>query len=173
MRKSKTKTQQVVSREVQSYFRLSRRYGWRSAVIGKGPKPTDHVWTGDWLLIPWHLDNTELPKRAIRRVQQIFAEGLLPKGFVIVHEAPKMLRAGPTQPSKIPTYTTENPIEFEEGRSGINSLGSLFSKIAGSLLLFPLTLFSVALIIDPILVVVTQDDVWIEIDRWDTEVEER
>ena len=39
--------------------------------------------------------------------------------------------------------------------------------ILGGILLAPIGLLGAAVILDPILVVVTTDNYWIEIDRWD------
>jgi len=39
--------------------------------------------------------------------------------------------------------------------------------ILGGILLAPIGLLGAAIVLDPILVVVTTDSYWIEIDRWD------
>ena len=51
--------------------------------------------------LPAQLDSTHIPARALERVQAIYAVGLRPQGFVVVHEAPPLLCrvAGPLAPA--------------------------------------------------------------------------
>jgi hypothetical protein len=96
----------------------------------------------------------------MKRIQTIYTQGLRPQGFVVVHEAPMQL-TGPE-----PLTQKKSALEWEGG-------GKVFSKIAkvlGDLLLggmlLPMGLLAGLVMLDPILVAVTQDGYWIEIDRW-------
>jgi len=96
----------------------------------------------------------------MRRIHTLFSQGLRPQGFVVVHEAPMQLTA-----SK-PVTEEKPPEEWK----GIGIAVSVIAKILGVILLggmfLPIGLIAGAVMIDPILVVVTEDGYWIEIDRW-------
>ena len=80
-----------VSQDARRLTALSQEYGWNFNVLGRGPLPTQPVRAGDWLIIPAHLDSSPIPAGAMQRLQAIFSAGIQPKGFVVVHEAPKLL----------------------------------------------------------------------------------
>jgi len=122
---------------------------------------------GDWLLIPAQYDSSKIPERAMTRIQAIFAAGIRPQGFVLVHEAPKLLKAPvtPKQQPKAPAVTTSSPHSTPGFAS---TLATGFAAMAS--MVFPMLFFVVAAVLaDPILVAVTEDGYWIEIDRWYTE----
>jgi hypothetical protein len=107
------------------------------------------------------------------RIQAIFAAGIRPEGFVLVHEAPMLLKAPPAVPAEPrsmlgATYSPEATPGF------VTSLANGLAALASTIL--PMLFFVVAAAMsDPILVAVIRDDVdiedhvWVEIDRWNTE----
>src|SRR3989304_7399310 len=69
-------------------------HGWGLAILGQAPMLEEPVRLKEWLLVPAHEDIGQIPTRALNRVQALFAAGVRPQGFVIVHEAPMALPAG-------------------------------------------------------------------------------
>ena len=178
------------SPETRELLALGRQQGWNFAVLGQAPMLDKPVRFGDWLLIPAHKDTSDVPARALERVQAIFAAGLRPQGFVMVHEAPKLLPppAGYEPPAPAP-LTLRMPVLPEQVRStvkvvsgAIAALGMGLAAIMGvvvvaiaaiaaaAVVLIPLAFVAAIVAVDPILVAVTEDGYWIEIDRWDVEV---
>lgn len=156
---------------------FGRKKGWDCHNLGKAPLPESPIWVDKWLMIPAQLDTNPLPPRTMGRIQSLFAAGYRPKGFVLVHEAPKLL------PTSIKSVTDNTPISLvspeikAKSQSAMKVIGGALGAIAvttGTLILgllaiglvVPALLFAVAIVVDPILVVVMDDDSWVEIDRW-------
>lgn len=160
-----------VNPETKGLLALGRQRGWDFAVLGQAPLPEEPVWLGEWLIVPAHQDSSEIPTRALDRVQAIFAAGLRPKGFVLVHEAPPLLSppagAKPDNAKLSPQPTHENE-SLDEMLKALGTGLAVLSALAVSALAFLGTvgLAAGAVLIDPILIAVTEDDHWIEIDRW-------
>lgn len=152
--------------EIQEIVTLGEKRGWDFTVLGQAPLPTHPVRVGKWLIVPAEQDTSQIPARALQRVQAIYAAGLRPKGFVIVHEAPLVLASGHNeQKTALPQqFSLVLPI-LERILGGIVASG-LVAISAAILLTVPLTLVAGALLLDPILIAVTEDGDWIEIDRW-------
>ena len=159
--------------ESRQLLSLGQKRGWDFTILGRAPLPREHVRLGDWLIVPAHQDNSLIPQRAFDRVQSIFAVGIRPKGFVIVHEAPQLL-SGPQQikerPSLFPNLTPALKVvggvlgTLAVVTLGIGGLAVVF--VAGAALALPAVIVAGAIVLDPILIAVTDDDTWIEIDRW-------
>jgi hypothetical protein len=165
-------------RQVQS---LSRRRGWNCAVLGQAPLPTRPVRVGDWLMVPVEQDSSPVPDRALRRVQDVFAAGIRPKGFVVVHEAPKLL-SGPSEERseslRMGALPEQLRSKLKTVAAGMGTLGLALVAIPGlavlavaalalaAMVMVPVLLIAGAVIVDPILVAVTEDGYWVEIDRW-------
>jgi len=148
------------SSQIQGFLALGDFMGWQTQVISKAPMLCAPVRLQEWLLVPAHQDNTPLPSRTIRRIRTIYNQGLRPQGFVVVHEAPMQL------PRPKPIIPKKAPMEWP-------SVGRVFggvAKVLGMLMLggmlLPVGLLAGLVMLDPILIAVTQDDYWIEIDRW-------
>lgn len=150
----------VTHSQAQQFLSLGDRLGWHTEVLGKAPMLKEPVRLQDWLLVPAHEDTTELPNRTMKRIQTIYSQGLRPQGFVVVHEAPMQI----TAPK--PMIEEKPPVEWE----GVGKVAGAIAKVLGVLalggLLLPLGLLAGLVILDPILVAVTEDGYWIEIDRW-------
>jgi len=171
-----------VSQEALRLMALSQEHGWNFNILGSAPLPTQSVQVGDWLIIPAHLDSTPIPARTMQRLQAIFSAGIHPRGFVVVHEAPKLLPS----PTRKAQGTIKGLVPYPKLQLAFKiaayTLGALligFAAILGVLVmvfaavilagvaLIPLVLLAGATMVDPILVAVTDDDWWIEIDRWE------
>jgi hypothetical protein len=110
--------------------------------------------------------------------------GIRPQGFVLVHEAPKLLKAphdaGSQEPGTlVERYLGQSTIKWMTAvggalvlavaaAAGLVMIAAAVVALA-SVLIVPAVLMAAALGVDPILVAVTDDDEWIEIDRWRTE----
>lgn len=152
-------------------FTFGERQGWHVRVLGKAPMIKEHIHLQDWLMVPAHQDDTTLPPRAMQRVQRLYASGIPIQGLVLVHEAPKLLAdPGPEASAKedlkpsVPTVGSNNSLF-----SVFASLGSIMA-VFGTVFLSMLGMAAGALVLDPILIAVTEDNTWIEIDRWSSVV---
>ena len=171
----------IVSPEVRQMVTLGRQRGWRCAVLGQAPLPSEPVRLGDWYIVPVHQDSSPVPARALERVQSVFAAGLRPKGFVMVHEAPKLL-AAPRQDRPDTVRMSALPAQLKSGLKvasiALGALATLLVVTTGlailalaaislaAILIVPVVLAVGAVVVDPILVAVTEDGYWVEIDRW-------
>jgi hypothetical protein len=160
-----------ISVDARKIVALGRTHRWPFQVLGQAPTIEEPVRLGDWLLVPAQQDSTPIPDRAIERIQAIFAAGIRPQGFVLVHEAPKLLKA-PVE-TKVamqelyPPRAEAAPLS-QSGAELLSMLGSGLAAMAS--MIFPMLLFvAAAAMADPILVAITEDNYWIEIDRWWTE----
>jgi hypothetical protein len=166
----------LVNRPTQQMLSLGRRNGWGFHILGYADLPEKPVHLEKWLIIPAQEDNSPIPKRTMERIQTIFAGGLRPQGFVVVHEAPRTLAEG-KQPhmslclpaSKTQQTVSQTPVE-SASPSGSSSLSNLMEGLGSMLSVFATTIFPMLffglLALDPIVVAVMDDGCWIEIDRW-------
>jgi hypothetical protein len=145
-------------------FGVSR--GWTLVILGQAPMLQEPIRLKEWLLVPAHEDTSQIPPRALNRVRALYAVGIRPRGFVIVHEAPMALPAGETA-QKINPLPIGN-IEFEDAAANIGkAIGALAAfAVAATGIALMSGLAVGAVMLDPILIAVTQDNYWIEIDRW-------
>jgi hypothetical protein len=145
---------------------FGQKQGWQLNVIGQAPMLEEPIRLKDWLLVPAHEDTSEIPFRALQRVQSLFAAGIRPKGFVVVHEAPRVLPAG--EPVKLPKPFPVGNVEFGKVLSTagkvVAAAATAVAALSGLALLSGLMVG--AAVLDPILIAVTDDDYWVEIDRW-------
>lgn len=152
--------------ETASLIQYGLRRGWPLAILGMAPMLEEPVRLKDWLLVPAHMDSSHTPARALKRVQSLYAAGIRPQGFVVVHEAPLALPSGKPTP-KVNPLPIGN-IEFEDAAADIGKAIGVLA--AGAFAVIGLALMSTlavgALVLDPILIAVTQDNYWVEIDRW-------
>jgi len=159
-------------------LKLGESQLWAFAILGVAPMPERAVRLKDWLLVPAHQDSSAVPKRTLARIQTIYQAGIRPKGFVVVHEAPMQLPAPEHQDAEVIEGDFRElqrgaiEIDLDKLISSGSTLASMALKAAataavviGSIVL-PAVFFAGAALLDPILVAVTEDDVWIEIDRW-------
>ena len=173
------KNQSLVLQEsphVQEVMDIGHENFWQFSILGYAPMPKEHIRLGDWLVVPAEQDNSEIPDRAMERIQTLFNSGIRPKGFVVVHESPMLLAPPETvqdqtpQPQwKLNPETSQKVIEtLGAGASNLGkvALGAMTAVGAIAAAIIPAIFLAGAVLIDPILIVVTEDDCWIEIDRW-------
>lgn len=149
---------------------VGQSHRWDFRVLGVAPVPQQPLYFNNWWLVPANQDSSVVPARALERIRAIYEAGIQPKAFVIAHEAPKEIAA----PAGTPKTT---PFEFWSRKVGEHSLTALkiigataavLVPIAGVVLGagFLITLGVLSAMVDPCLIVVTEDDVWIQIDYW-------
>lgn len=173
----------VESMDTQNLLMLGRKKGWRLHILGQAPIPVESIRLGDWLLVPAEKDTSPIPDRAWQRLQALFAAGIRPQGFVVVHEAPKLL----PPPSGSEFADLQGLIRGAQFKSALKTVATVLSVVGGALavvsgviviailtVLAAAAVFTVgaliagAIALDPILIAVMDDGTWIEIDRWDT-----
>ena len=161
---------------------LGKRRGWATRDYGRAPVPERPLYIDGWWLVPAPEDRAPMPRRAQLRVRALYEAGLRPKGFVVAHEAPSAL----TGPSVQRRHRIDEAIEHARAllaRLPVNALPKLrlALRVAAPLAarclivtargcLWALTGLGVMVVvaIDPILFAVTEDDHWVEIDRWES-----
>ncbi len=118
--------------------------------------------------MPVQHDTSQIPARALSRVRAIYEAGLRPKSFVVVHEAPLQLAV----PKEKIANKTISPLFPSELISPLltDAVGSVALKVASlaatAVFAIPAALLVSVAMLDPILIAITEDDHWIEIDRW-------
>ncbi len=166
----------LMSLQTQALVEFGENMGWDPAILGQAPLPQVPVRVGDWLIVPAEQDSSIVPDRAFKRVQALYAAGIQPKGFVLVHEAPALL-AAPAQAQPLPTWRAKLPQARETAAMIAKAGGALATAavvatlavvVVGAVVAVALPAIALAAVaVDPILIAVTDDDYWIEIDRWD------
>ncbi len=124
---------------------LGKANGWHFQSLGRAPVPTNPIHLDGWVVVPAEQDTQPMLERTKYRINTVFASGLRPQAWVVIHEAPALLPA-PNQPKASSTLAQV---------FGLFTLGSVLSMLVMT-----------AAVIDPILVAITPEGEWIEIDRW-------
>jgi hypothetical protein len=157
----------VLSVESQGLLSLGRQRNWDFKILGQAPLPNQPIHLQEWLIVPAHQDSSHIPARTLERIQAIFAMGLRPKGFVIVHEAPRLLPA-PEKVDPEPAILPSTSPDSKTLVTGLRGAVGVVIPVAAAVIsmIVPATIAMGAFLLDPILVAVTEDNTWIEIDRW-------
>lgn len=150
---------------------LGAAHNWDFRTLGVAPVPATSFYFKDWWIVPLAEDTSTIPARALERVRTLYEAGIRPKAFVIAHEAPRQI-APPAETRII------SPLEYWGKRTAEGAGTILKGAVAvaavvapvllamlGASLLVSLTIAG-ALVADPCLIAVTDDDVWIQIDYW-------
>ena len=158
--------------DTRQILNLGDQKGWHFTLLGNAQLPQEPVRLDNWLIVPASQDSSEIPVRTYKRIQTIFADGIRPKGFVVIHEAPRLLSA----PKKAPHYATQEPFppEQQKPKAASNSTNAVASILSGTLFGTLMVVFGALFLglamIDPIVVAVMEDGCWVEIDRWSIKV---
>lgn len=124
------------------------RNNWNFVNLGKAPIPEQPIRAGEWLILSAMEDNSPIPNRTMQRIQTIYQQGIRPLSWVVVHEAPLLLSAPKIEKQKKPRILPYLAL--------LGGLGALLAT----------TLITTAAVVDPILIAITPEFDWIEIDRW-------
>ena len=183
---------QVIMRaspQVREMVDVGREHRWRFQPMGRAHVPEKPVYLRDWVVVPIGQDTSEIPEPSLERVRALFEAGVRPKAFVMAHETPRMLAAPPgstslpAKPSidwgkvkedaaeraqrlmtRLPDTETVKPVLIQGAKALGMAAAAAAAVVAVPLLLVGL-LGAVALA-DPVLIAVTDDDYFVEIDRW-------
>ena len=127
---------------------IGQRNNWNFVNLGKAPIPEQPVRAGEWLIVSATEDTSPIPRQTMQRIKTIYQEGIRPLHWVVVHEAPFLLSA---------------PKKEEQKKSRILPYLALLGGLGVWL---ATTIITTAAIVDPILIAITPEFDWIEIDRW-------
>lgn len=136
----------TLATQTQLLLDVGYRNNWEFFFMGNAPIPTQPVRVGDWLIVDAQEDQTRIPRKTMHRIQTIYAEGIRPKKWILVHEAP---------------YLLSPPKEKKKKR-----VGPYLALLGGLGILLASSVITTAAVVDPILIAVTPDLDWVEIDRW-------
>ena len=134
--------------QTQLLMNVGYKFNWDFVNLGKAPIPEQPVRAGEWLIVSATEDSSPIPRQTMHRIKTIYQEGIRPLHWVVVHEAPFLLSAPKPEKQKKPRLLPYLAI-----------LGGLGVWLAT-------TLITTAAIVDPILIAITPEYDWIEIDRW-------
>lgn len=167
-------SQERVFVQAQELISFGKARGWRFSEMGTAPVPSGPVIVGKWLLVPEHMDESILPISAAQKIQAIRAAGMRPRGYVIAHEIPE--EKGEILKEKSETHKNSvipNPETPESNSKVDDSGGGLLEGVKSILrklpIILPVLFIGSLLLLDPILIAITDDYTWIEIERWKEE----
>jgi hypothetical protein len=136
----------TLATQTQLLMYVGYKFNWDFINLGKAPIPEQPVRAGEWLIISATDDSSRIPRQTMQRIQTIYQEGIRPLHWVVVHEAPFLLSAP----------KTEKKVHILPYIAILGGLGVWLAT----------TLITTAAIVDPILIAITPEYDWIEIDRW-------
>ena len=169
------------SPEVRELVDVGRKHRWHFHAMGKAEIPARQIFLRNWMLVPVEQDTSLIPARALERVQAIYEAGLRPKGFVIAHEAPRTL-ANPAQDEDYadgPRIDAEKlkRIVLDDVLPRLTAALRVGAPLVGKCVLVALQgtlwvlggigMLATVALLDPVLIAVTEDGYWVEIDRWE------
>jgi hypothetical protein len=136
----------VLATQTELLLEVGERFNWDFVCLGQAPIPQRPVRAGEWLIVPAQADTSPIPVQTMQRIQTIYQEGLRPLSWVLVHEAPAQL----CPPKK------DKPAHVWPYLALLGTLGIWLAS----------TVLTAAVVVDPILIAITPELDWVEIDRW-------
>ncbi len=142
---------QLISYEARKAVQVGYENHWRFRVVGQGEVPEKSFYRDEWIFEP-----IKAPQMAQDRLDTLKRSGIRFKGFVIAHEAPRLLTA--PAPKKH---------DFKNNQTGaiVPDTSEILGNLVQGLLLFIAFIFQAALL-DPALIVVLEDGTWLEVMTW-------
>lgn len=142
---------QIISPEARKAILVGRQNHWRFKVVGQGGVPQKPFYKDEWV---FELQTTT-PDIGQDRINALRASGVRFKGFLVAHEAPRLLSA---------PKVAQNANDVKKRSSEILPERQ-FGFIAEFVVIF-LQIFFQALLLDPALIVVLEDGTWLEVMTW-------
>ena len=139
-----------ITTQTQVLFRLAKEHHWKFKTLGNAPVPQEALRVENWLIIPAIEDKSFIPPHAFEKIEAVYKAGIQPQAWVVVHEAPMVLPE---------TTATKKNQKRPFVLPYLIALGGLGIWLAS-------TVITTVAIVDPILIAITPDNDWIEIDRW-------
>jgi len=141
----------IISYEARRAIQIGYNNHWRFRVVGQGEVPTESFYRDEWVFEP-----VAIPQVAQDRIEVLKRFGFRFKGFVIAHEAPRLLSAPTPKKQDFKNNQTSHILPDTQ-----RLLGNL---IQGFVFFFAF-IFQVALL-DPALIVILEDGTWLEVMTW-------
>ncbi len=144
--------------------------GFPVRVLGQSLAPVIPQQVGTWWLEPL-TPATILPERARRRLQAVLAAGVVPRAVVVFHELPATppTRSSAARRHAVAMARALPPMAVAVEHSALRLLpvlGWLLIAAVRAALLGLAAVVAALVLVDPCLVVVTEDGWWLEVDRW-------
>jgi hypothetical protein len=130
----------VPSKQAREAISVGYQNHWRFRVVNENSYKRD--WVTETL--------SEAPVKAQERIQTLKKSGISIQGFVVAHEAPRLLTAPMATPSVEPQPKTQ-PVT------------STANFPITEILIFMFTMFFQAILLDPAIIAVLDDGTWLEI----------
>lgn len=141
----------IISYEARRAIQIGYENHWRFRAVGQGEVPTESFYREEWVFEP-----IKAPQVAQDRIEKLKQSGIRFKGFVIAHEAPRLLSAPAPKKQDFKNNQTNNILPDVEAFFGALLKGFLFL----------LTLIFQVALLDPALIVVLEDGTWLEVMTW-------
>lgn len=181
---------QRVSSQAGKVLAVGEEMGWDFKVLGRAPMVKAPIFTGNWWIVPAQMDTALIPAeirpRVMDRVGEIYQAGIQPKGWIMAHEAPKLLAAPQGQALPMPWWqrywlmVAMRPVAVGALAISLVVVGPMIAAFLVGLLVkvvmamavivaIPAAILGLGAIsaVDPLLILVTEDNVWIQIDQWE------
>jgi len=141
---------QLITSEARKAIQIGYQNHWRFRVVGRGDVPKNAYYKDEWVFEPINSPNV-----AQDRLKALKQKGICFKGFVIAHEAPRLLTM---QTPKVPKPDFKN-------KDILPDLENLVVNVMFGLGYFFSLLFQMVLL-DPALIVILEDGTWLEVMTW-------
>jgi hypothetical protein len=141
----------IISYDARKAVQVGYDNHWRFRVVGQGEVPAESFYRDEWVFEP-----IKAPQVAQDRIEKLKQSGIRFKGFVIAHEAPRLLSAPAPKKNDFKNNQTSGILPDAE---------ALFGNLLKGFLFFLTFVFQVALL-DPALIVVLEDGTWLEVMTW-------
>jgi hypothetical protein len=142
---------QLISYDARRAIQVGYENHWRFRVVGQGQMPEEAYYSDEWVYEP-----AETPQMAHDRLDALKRSGIHMKGFVIAHEAPRLL-ATPTSKKHI--------LKNNQDEAIVPDAGKILDSFVQGFLFFVAIVFQAALL-DPALIVILEDGTWLEVMTW-------
>src|SRR5687768_14066312 len=144
---------QLITPEARKAILVGRSNHWRFRVLGQGDMPAESFYKDQWVFEP-HTTVPNIPKEGYPMLDALRRSGVHFKGYVIAHEAPRLLAA----PKEAPKPDVKKTPDILPATQNFDFFVMLLP------LIFEL-LFRVVLL-DPALIVVLEDGTWLQVMTW-------
>lgn len=141
----------LISSDARKAVQVGYENHWRFRVVGQGNVPEKSFYKDEWVFVP-----VAAPTMAQDRLDTLKRSGIRFKGFVVAHEAPRLLTAPAPKKHDFKNSQTETILP---------DASIFFGKLLQGLFFFIGLLFQVALL-DPALIVILEDGSWLEVMTW-------
>jgi len=141
----------LISYQASQAIQVGRKNHWRFRVVGQGDIPPKPFYRDQWVFEP----QTTIPDIGQDRINALRASGMRFKGFLVAHEAPSVLSSPKVAQNANQAKQQVTEILPERTIGFIAELVVIF-----------LQMFFYAILLDPALIVVLEDETWLEVMTW-------